>query len=241
MSVSAAFAAQACYDLYGYYGPPKTKWDFITPLSAECFYGVTKENDTILVVFRGVSNLADLIRILEVCAEVPEPAGPFNYDGLGPVHPGGWDGLIEALTDICIRYDQSKIQFVGHSMGAMRATLATALFANTYRKSVIKPRICFGETKSGYLPSAMLADVPGSISFLSKHKHLHDPLYAYPFTLWPEKYVHGTKPTLLDVDPDGDHPIELIGPLALHFMGYYLKAFTTKVAPPDAIKFQLPA
>lgn len=225
MTVSAAFAAQACYDLYGYYGPPKTKWDYITPIDYPCFYGVVNEGDTTLVVFRGVSNIHDLIRILEVCAEVPDHAGLFNLDGMGPVHPGGWDGLVQALTDICIRYDQSKIQFTGHSMGAMRATLATALFANTYRKAVIRPRIVFGETKSGYLPSAMLGDVPGSLSFVSKHKHLHDPLYGYPFTLWPEKYVHGTKPTMLDVDPDGNHPIELVGPLALHFMGYYLKAF----------------
>lgn len=122
-------------------------------------------------------------------------------------------------------------------MGAMRATLATALFEATYPLHT-NPRICFGEGKSGYECSARLADVKGSVSFLSKQRSMHDPLYGYPFAIWPEKYVHGTPPTLLEVDPDGRHPIEFIGPLALHFMGYYLKAFTPKGLK-DAIELQL--
>src|SRR5271167_2880519 len=207
MTVTSLQAAQACFDLYDY-APSVTVWDYISPKDAPCYYGVTQIGSTVLVVFRGTTTLTDFMRILEVDAIVPPATSPaFNIPALGPVHPGAWDGLVPVLEQLLKTYIYADIQFTGHSLGAMRATLATATFAATFQHHT-KPRIVFGECKSGYHQSAQWADVPGSISYLAKDGPLYDPFFGYPFAIWPEHYVHGTKPTVIEVKPDGSAPIE---------------------------------
>ena len=89
MKVTAAQAAQACYDLYDYgIEPSKTQWDFISMTGADCYYGVTMVGPTALCCFRGTSTLPDLLRALESTARVPPPSKQFNTAALGPVHPG---------------------------------------------------------------------------------------------------------------------------------------------------------
>jgi len=185
MTVTAAQAAQACYDLYDYgVEPSKTQWDFISMTGADCYYGVTMVGPTALCCFRGTSTLPDLLRALESTARVPPPSKQFNTAALGPVHPGAWQGLEEALASVVKDHHWSDIQFTGHSQGAMRATLATAAFAATFATATVQPRIVFGECKSGYIKSALFADIPGSASFLATDGWISDPLYAYPFSFW---------------------------------------------------------
>ena len=65
MKVTAAQAAQACYDLYDYgIEPSKTQWDFISMTGADCYYGVTMVGPTALCCFRGTSTLPDLLRAI---------------------------------------------------------------------------------------------------------------------------------------------------------------------------------
>ena len=147
---------------------------------ADCYYGVTMVDPTALCCFRGTSTLPDLLRALEFTARVPPPSKQFNTAALGPVHPGAWQGLEEALASVVKDHHWSDIQFTGHSQGAMRATLATAAFAATFATATVQPRIVFGECKSGYIKSALFADIPGSASFLATDGWISDPLYAYP-------------------------------------------------------------
>lgn len=236
--------AHACYDLYQYgtlFGavPPITKWAYITPETEPVFYGITEVDGKALVVFRGML-MKDFLKVLNVFANPfdlsqmrrgivsgavqPIATDPLRSDLLGPVHPGAWNGLEAALVNIFVKYPPQSIQFTGHSFGAMRATLATAVVNASFGTPPL-PRVVFAECKSGFAKSAQLANVPGSKSYLNTDIDgwSSDFLYNYPFTVWPELYVHGTPSTLIDYAPDGSGPDKEWGPISRHFMGYYLK------------------
>lgn len=221
VGVTPLQAIQAVWDLYGYSASaPTTKWAYVTsPSDCPIYYGVAEIDDTVLVTFRGSTVISDFIRDMEVLAD------PLDHGLLGPVHPGAWAGMERVLEDtIFKRYPPQSVQFTGQSLGAMRATLATAWAVATYGP-VIKPRIVFGEPKSGFAKSAALADVPGSISYWNKPSALvFDLVYWLPATVFPELYTHKTEPTLVNYAPDGTGPDMFWGIFAPHYSGYYLKA-----------------
>lgn len=217
--ISARQAAQICYDLYAY-EPSQTKWLFQSAPGAECYYGVTEVDGTIVACFRGSTTLRDFLNDLHSDAVMPAPSEDFITTNLGPVHPGAWAGLEAALLTITDEYSP-EVQFIGHSLGAMRATLATATIAVTFAGTTVLPRIVFGECASGYAQSADAADMPGSLSIVSHYGMLYDPLYGYPFR---PHYTHGTKPFVLNIKPDDSAPREFVWPLSLHYMGYYKNA-----------------
>jgi hypothetical protein len=215
--------AQAVLDLYNYPSPapiPITKWIYQSSETDSIYYGITIVDDAILVVFRGSTEFIDFIRDLEVIAN------PMQQGLLGPVHPGAWYQLEPILLDIFTKYSPEQVMFAGHSLGAMRATLATAWTAATFPYMKTLPRIVFGEPKSGFEKSANLANIPGSISYWNTSGCLLmvDPVYSLPFTFWPELYTHGTPPLCVEYRPDGSGPDKQWGPVAPHYMGYYLKA-----------------
>jgi hypothetical protein len=90
--------------------PSKTQWDFISMTGTDCYYGVTMVDPTALCCFRGTSTLPDLLRALESTARVPPPSKQFNTAALGPVHPGAWQGLEEALASVVKDHHWSDIQ-----------------------------------------------------------------------------------------------------------------------------------
>jgi len=221
--VTALQAITACYDLYDYGTPPPvTKWLYVSASTDPIYYGITQIDDTILVVFRGSTTILDFIRDMEA------GANPFNHSKLGPVHPGAWYGLEIILIKIFTQYSPQQVQFTGHSLGAMRATLAAAWTAASFPflSPALPPRIVFGEPKSGFLQEANLANIPGSLSFWNTTSSIleSDPVYNLPFTFYPELYVHGTSPTIVWYAPDGSGPDALWGIVAPHYSGYYLKA-----------------
>lgn len=206
-------AATACDAIYAYEGGAQVKWDYLSTSGDGVYYGITKFEGYTGLVFRGSTTLDDWMEDLEALAN------PFDQGKLGPVHPGFFEGIEAVVEKVLQRVPASTLVVCGHSLGAARATLATALMAA--HGAAPAHRVVFGEPYAGFEQAAAFANIPNSRSYRNSKGAYHDLVCDVPFSFWPELYTKPTRPIDVCRVPD---PEDNWGLFAWHHMPYYLEA-----------------
>lgn len=171
--------------------------------------------DADVICLRGSACFEDWIRNLIVLAT------PFSHAAFGPVHPGFEMGLERAFPDIldAMGHNEGPVIVAGHSLGAGRAAILSALFIESGNAPV--GRVVFGEPKPGFAQLASyISKVPARSYRNADGKH-HDLITDVPLSFPPEEYVHASE--LIDVcapPSSGDR----WGIFAYHHMELYVQA-----------------
>ncbi len=148
---------------------------------------------------------------------------------IGRVHAGFKLGMEYMWADLKPMLTQPVI-VTGHSLGAARASILTALMIADDHAPVA--RVVFGEPKPGLLDHALfVASIPGR-SYRNGDTLHHDLITDVPFSLPPEQYMHPTPVIPVCERPTGSL-FERFGVFAFHHMVLYeaaLAAATEKTA-----------
>jgi Lipase (class 3) len=132
-------------------------------------------------------------------------ATPFEHHEFGPVHPGfllGMEDMMKSLYEV-MGHSMDNLIIAGHSLGAGRAAILTALMISTYDYGCYPvARVVFGEPKPGFPQLAeYIANVPAR-SYRNGTGIHHDMITDVPLTLPPlENYVHPCPLTLVNNPP----------------------------------------
>jgi hypothetical protein len=172
--------AQLCLDVYTGAG----NWDQIELPADGIAFGVKDLGPVIALIFRGTTSLNDFVHDGECVAD------PLEHDGLGPVHPGFFEGLPELWMRLQNKLTTKPCVVAGHSLGAARASLFTGLMILAGHPPV--RRLCFGEPRPGFPQSANIIAEVRARSFCNGNGRAHDLVTDVPFTTWVEDYVHAT-------------------------------------------------
>ena len=133
-----------------------------------------------VVVLRGSVTGLDWIRDLRAMA---------SRTRIGHVHVGFFTGMEHVWGDLRPLISQPCI-VTGHSLGAARAAILTALMTADGVPPVA--RVVFGEPKPGMIDLAeVIRDVPGR-SYRNGDEVHHDLVTDVPFSFPPLQYVHPT-------------------------------------------------
>lgn len=172
----------------------------------------TAEVDVILL--RGSTTFQDWIRDLIALAT------PFSHAEFGPVHPGFEIGMERAFQAIVSTPGLNKnIVIAGHSLGAGRAAILTALMVEDNVKPIA--RVVFGEPKPGFKKLAdYISGVPAR-SYRNTGNGQHDLITSVPLSFPPEEYVHAAPLTDVCALPQ---PGDSWGVFAYHHMELYAAA-----------------
>lgn len=182
-------------------------------------WGIVAAGDVDVVVFRGSVTMEDWLRDLDAWAK------PWVHDELGPVHPGFMLGMEQVGRELVTMW-RGKTIFAGHSLGAARATVLTALMLHAGYEQL--GRVVFGEPKPGFrMLSDIVSEVPGR-SYRTVGKPSpgatnsgHDLVTDLPFSFPPEEYMHPTPLINLPIEP----PVASSwGPFLYHHMPLYAQA-----------------
>ncbi len=197
---------------YGYAGYPSVKWDWSDDgagaIGVRWF--VRQVDGVAYVCFPGTETARDLLRDLNTLPEETE---------IGNVHPGFYEGMAETINTILGHIGRTPVVVAGHSMGAARATLFTALTV----KHGVKPlrRVVFGEPLSCFAEGAGLARQVPAASYRAVSRGEHDPICYLPPAIGFERATPLRNLTVA-VTPQA---IADLGPmLALHYMPDYAAA-----------------
>jgi hypothetical protein len=147
---------------------------------------------------RGSRTLEDWLRDLIALAT------PFEHNEFGPVHPGFLLGMADACTEMLSIWDRkTPIVIAGHSLGAGRAAIATAIFLQRGVPANLMRRVVFGEPKPGLPPLAQFIAAVTARSYRNGTTFHHDAVTDFPLTLPPfENYVHPCQMTFVDQPPE---------------------------------------
>lgn len=213
--ISDKDVAALCAGIYGYPGQPPIVWDQSQFPPAGISFGLKDLGPAIVVVFRGSVTLWDWLHDAETTAD------PFEHVGLGPVHPGFFDGLEALWQQLKPTLATKPCIIAGHSLGAGRASLFTGLMV----LDGVKPlrRVCFGEPRPAF-PQAggIIAQVSGR-SYCNGNGRAHDLVTDVPFTTWIEDYVHPTSMIPVCMPPT-DADVQRDALFAWHSMTLYANA-----------------
>jgi hypothetical protein len=202
--------ANLCADIY--LSPDPVSWSLLELPADGIAFGIKDFGPAVALIFRGSITLVDWLRDAETVAD------PFVHSGLGPVHPGFFEGLPELWARLRPRLTAKPCIVAGHSLGAGRASLFTGLMALDSHPPVW--RLCFGEPRPAFPQAAtIIAKVRGR-SFCNGNGRAHDLVTDVPFTTWIEDYVHPT-PLVPVCAPPTDKDVQRDVLFAWHSMTLY--------------------
>jgi hypothetical protein len=195
MSITDRDVAELCLGIYP--GHPSTTWDHFDDGSdpdGVC-WGVKHVDDVSIVVLRGTVGLGDWVRDFQAWVE------PIHHDDLGPVHAGFYSGMRTVQREIEAKVPSGRFIICGHSLGAARAAILSALLTQDGRPPIA--RICFGEPQAGFARlGEILAPIRQQRSYRNRNATDHDVITDLPFSLPPLfAYQHPTGLTDLTVVP----------------------------------------
>lgn len=220
-------AALLCCSLYQYPNFPPASWDHYDSgddSDAVC-YGIIRWNGVCHIVLRGSTTFQDWIR------DFYTVASPWGDSQLGPVHPGFLLGMRQVCGEIIpLLRDGEPISVDGHSLGAGRACILTALLTLAGKQPTY--RVCFGEPKPGF---QKLADILKPIPAWSYRNAKpdgdwddYDLVTAVPFSFPPEDFVHPAALTDVYAQPPENDPY---GVFKYHHMTLYYQSLNGTTAP----------
>lgn len=215
---SDAVVAAHASGIYDYPGYDPIPWDHFEPENnGSVCWALRRIGDVDLVVLRGSVTPADWL--LDFNAEAtPLPLNPVawicnklgfalaetpeEHAFMGPVHPGFLAGM-EAAWAAIRPWLMGRAVISGHSLGAARATILTALMI----RDGVKParRVTFGEPRPGFSRLAQItSQVPGA-SYQNGNGILVDPVTQVPLSIGflNESFCHDRALTRVDEAPDG--------------------------------------
>lgn len=177
-------------------------------------WALAREGDCDVIVLRGSVTLRDWLR------DVLALTLPYTSRRMGPVHPGFYLGLDNCWSDIAkVLRPDAPVVVTGHSLGAGRAAILTALMIDAGRAPAA--RIVFGEPKPGFAQLATyISTVPGR-SYRNGDDRHHDLVTEMPFSFPPEDYEHASPLIKVCAPPPPDHSW---GIFAYHHIELYLAA-----------------
>jgi hypothetical protein len=191
--------AELCADIY--LAAPQAGWTHLEEPEDGIAYGIKDFGTAIALVFRGSVTLTDWLCDAETVAD------PLEHAGLGPVHPGFFNGLPELWAQLKPTLTKKPCIVAGHSLGAGRASLLVGLMILDGTPPL--RRVCFGEPRPGFPQSASIIIKANGRSYRNGNGRAHDLVTDVPFTTWIEDYVHPTSlvpvcapPTEADVRED---------------------------------------
>lgn len=159
-----------------------------------------------IVVFRGSANLQDWIHDVRAIP-IPTP--------VGRVHLGFYAGMERMWQDLKSHLTQPVV-VTGHSLGAARADVISALMQHEGRPPVL--RVVFGEPKPGFAEfGSLIAGIP-AFSYRNGNSFHHDLVTDLPFSFPPIEYVHPTPIIPICAMPA---PNDRYGPFSWHRMELY--------------------
>jgi hypothetical protein len=174
-----------------------------------------------IVVLRGSVTIQDWLRDIQALA-MPSR--------IGHVHSGFYTGMEHMWVDLKRMLSQPAI-VTGHSLGAARAAVLTALM--TVDGAAPVARIVFGEPKPGLLDFAkLIAGIPGR-SYRNGDDTHHDLITDVPFSFPPMQYVHPTPIIPVCCRPD-DCEFADLGVFAWHHVQLYQAALAA-VQPQEKV------
>jgi Lipase (class 3) len=214
--ISHSALADLCVGLYAYDGK-KIEWDHYDDgaNSDGVCWALADRGDYAVVVLRGSTTREDWRRDFDAWAD------PFHHDDLGPVHPGFLSGMRTVQREIVELAPAKPLVITGHSLGAARASILSALL--TFEGRQILARVVFGEPRPGFAQLAYILSMTTGASYRNTGGARHDLITDVPFSFPPEEYVHPTP--LIDVSEIPDKGIsDSWGIFALHHMPLYAAA-----------------
>jgi hypothetical protein len=202
--------AALCAEIYS--EQPSIEWKLRELPPEGIAFGLKDFGEVAALIFRGSVTLSDWLHDLEAIAD------PFEHAGLGPVHPGFFDGLPQLWDRLKPTLTKKPCIVAGHSLGAARASLFTGLMVLDQCPPL--RRICFGEPRPGFLQAGNIIATVRGRSYCNGNGRAHDLVTDVPFTTWIEDYVHPT--SLVPVsEPPTDADVKRDALFAWHSMTLY--------------------
>ncbi len=202
--------AGLCLSIYS--AQPAVQWDQLELPPDGIAFGLKDFGTVTAMIFRGSVALDDWLRDGEAIAD------PFEHAGLGPVHPGFFNGLPDLWDRLKPILAKKPCVIAGHSLGAARASLFTGLMVLDNCLPV--RRLCFGEPRPAFPQAGTIIATVRGRSFCNSNGRAHDLVTDVPFTTWIEDYVHPTQ--LIPVSaPPTDADVQRDALFAWHAMALY--------------------
>ena len=158
-------------------------------------WGVKHVDNASIIVLRGTVTLGDWLRNFQAWVD------PIHHDKIGPVHSGFYSGMRTVQREITTKVPSGPLIICGHSLGAARAVILSALLTRDGRVPIA--RICFGEPRAGFAKlGEILTPIKQQRSYRNRNATDHDEITDLPFFLPPLfAYQHPTDLTDLTVEP----------------------------------------
>ena len=188
------------------------QWDHFDPglIDGVC-WGLKRIDGFDIIALRGSAIFQDWVRDLR--------AGPM-LTRIGHVHEGFHQGMEQAWTDIRGVLKQPVI-ITGHSLGAARASILTALMI--VDGTIPVARVVFGEPKPGFADHAkIVVSVPGR-SYRNGDGIHHDLVTDVPFSFPPLEYTRASPIIPVSDPPPAD---DQWGAFSYHHIQLYFGALS---------------
>lgn len=170
-----------------------------------------------LVIFRGSVTTLDWVRDCRALS---------CNTKVGHVHIGFYAGMEHVWGDLRPLISQPCI-VAGHSLGAARAAVLTALMVEAGAPPVA--RVAFGEPKPGLLDFAKIVETVPGRSYRNGDNLHHDLICDVPFSFPPLQYMHPTPIVPVLSKPSGSF-FERYGAFAYHHIELYQAALNPALA-----------
>lgn len=205
--------AELCADIY--LPEPQGGWTQLELPADGIAFGIKDFGTAVALVFRGSVTLTDWLRDAEAIAD------PLDHAGLGPVHPGFFEGLPDLWAELKPELTKKQCIIAGHSLGAARASLFVGLMILDNNRPL--RRVCFGEPRPGFPQAGGIIAQASGRSYCNGNGRAHDLVTDVPYTTWIEDYVHPTN--LVPVcEPPSDAEVQQDFLFAWHSMTLYAEA-----------------
>ena len=178
-------------------------WDRVPDYTAPVVWGIKRVEDTNVLVFQGTASFEDLLNDFR--------AFPALERYIGHVHTGFLDGVEDVIKQVRGQRLSGRLVVTGHSLGAARATIATALLMQA--RIPVTERVVFGSPKPGFSDFANYVSAVPATSYINRDNLHEDLITDLPFTLPGLEYHQPTPFTPVTSPPDWTHPW---GPFAWH-------------------------
>lgn len=186
-----------------------------------CF-GIVRTIDENVIVLRGSKSPLDWVRDLLAIPTI------FSHKIYGPVHQGFSIGMDRAADDIWAQISRNglPITITGHSLGAARSSILTAIaieknWSSSGRRDM--RRVVFGEPLSGFAQMADYINPVPATSYQNTQDWHVDTVTTVPFRLPNFDWVRACPLTRIS-GPHVNIIEEQIDPFALHHIELYAAA-----------------